>query len=272
MDLEPLPSFLRPPVKETVLGVHFEPLQELRNTHLGAFWERLGPEWPDVTDAHALPPQFERFDDSAVFGPSLGIFLTDQPTVREQIRNADKNRMLQIQNGQVHYNWLGHGGAEYARYPVILDEFTSLFRAFRDFLVLNRVGECLPIQWEVTYVNHIPKGSVWTSPADWNRVFRYAPSATVNAGGARLESINGEWHYEIEPKRGRLHVIVQHGKQPGTKGEPLIVLTLTARGPIDKSDLDGVRHGLDLGRETIVRAFKDLTSNEAHTFWGIEND
>ncbi len=272
MDSEPLPSFLKPPVKETVLGVHFEPLQRLRHTHLGAFWKRLGPEWDDVTDAHALPPQFERFDDSAVFGPSLGIFLTDQPTIRAQIRNADKSRMLQIQNGQFHYNWLGHGGAEYARYPILLAEFTTLFQSFQEFLVLEGVGECLPIQWEVTYVNHIPKGSVWDSPSDWLGLFRCAPFATVDAGGALLETFNGEWHYEIEPKRGRLHVNLQHGKHPGIKDEPLIVMTLTGRGPFDRSDPGGLAHGLDLGRETIVRAFKDLTSKEAHRYWGIEND
>jgi hypothetical protein len=56
------PSYLRPPVVETILGVQFKPLRGLQNAHLGAFWKTLGDEWPTVADAPPLEPQFERFD------------------------------------------------------------------------------------------------------------------------------------------------------------------------------------------------------------------
>lgn len=61
------------------------------------------------------------------------------------------------------------------------------------------------------------------------------------------------------------------------KDEPLEILRLmlTARGPItqDESREDSqLGAGLDLGRERIVRAFFELTSEEAHKYWGVHND
>jgi hypothetical protein len=35
------PDYERPPVVETVLGVQFDPLPDLCNAHLGAFWGTL---------------------------------------------------------------------------------------------------------------------------------------------------------------------------------------------------------------------------------------
>jgi hypothetical protein len=40
---------------------------------------------------------------------------------------------------------------------------------------------------------------------------------------------------------------------------------LTARGPTNAGELYG---GLDLGRETIVRAFASLVTDEANKYWG----
>lgn len=54
MDEQNLPSFERPPVIETMLGVQFQPLPALRSAHLGAFWKTLGEEWPVVLDASII--------------------------------------------------------------------------------------------------------------------------------------------------------------------------------------------------------------------------
>ncbi len=53
----------------------------------------------------------------------------------------------------------------------------------------------------------------------------------------------------------------------------MIVLTFTARGSLGDTDgdLQAVLDGLDLGRETIVRSFRDFMTETANTYWGLKN-
>ena len=55
--------------------------------------------------------------------------------------------------------------------------------------------------------------------------------------------------------------------------EEIVVLTLTARGPLPESDADlpSIIAGLNLGRHTIVRSFRELMSDAANAYWGLKD-
>jgi uncharacterized protein (TIGR04255 family) len=265
----PLPSFRRPPVVETTLGVQFHQLSSFTNAHLGAFWKSLGPGWPSVNDEPALPPQIEQFGDDQMYRlvGSLKLRLSDKPQMRVQIRNAQKNRMVQLQNGRLHYNWLGTD-EDYPRYRTIRPGFVNTLDRFRQFVTDEGLGELRPNQWEVTYVNHMPRGTVWQTASDWARVLNWRAMFTAAMPGVPLETIVDGWHYEIEPKRGRLHIDFHHGRAGDPTGPEVLVLTLTARGPVREGEAGlGVDDGLNLGHNVIVRSFANITSDEAQRFW-----
>ena len=272
MTVEPLPDYSQPPVVETVVGIQFEPLSRFSTAHLGAFWKALGAEWPHVSDAPPLEPQFEQFGESVNWGKlEVQLRVMKTPSARLQIRSAAGDRMIQVQNGRFHLNWLGHGGDEYPRYARIRDEFVDRFRQFREFVRREGLGDLQPNQWEVTYVNHMPRGTVWNGPEDWT-FFLPLGQVTRTAAGAPLESFGGEWHFLIPPNAGRLHVQWRHGRQSGSPELELIVLTLTARGPIQQAEDESQSiAGLDLGRETIVRSFQAFTSTDANRYWGLKH-
>lgn len=265
------PSFLAPPVIERVLGAQFNPIQAFTNAHLGAFWTSLGPEWPEVTDAPLLPQEQERFGKERIWD-KLGLIrlsLTDTPAARVQIRRRDGNRMIQVQNGRILYNWLGRGVTEYVRYPALRGEFLEIYERFRQFLAGAGVGEPRLNQWEVTYVNHLPIGTVWNTPNDWNRVFSSQVSLPVRVQNSELESFSGQWHYVIGQNRGRLHVELRLGWEDlqNAPAREILIFKLTARGPT-RPEVDGsLESGLDLGHDTIVNSFKQLTSAEARKVW-----
>jgi len=264
---EPLPSFDRPPVIETVLGVQFNPIGGFSNAHLGAFWEKLSAKWPDVVDAPPLDPVFEQFaEQQAWIGRGMQLSFSKTRPARFQIRNAHKDRMIQIQNGRFHYNWLLSQGTEYPRYSRVRSEFDQHLNDLRLYLEDKSLGAIDPNQWEVTYVNHIPKDTVWSKPEDWGGLFPTLPMQAARTSAASLESFSGQWHFMIAPERGRLHVEIRHGRQQSDEPSELLIMTLTARGPVSTDGLD-LNQGLDLGRETIVRAFADLTSEKAHKQW-----
>ena len=142
-------NYESPPVVETVVGVQFDRLSNFTNAHLGAYWHHIGVDhWPTPVDAPPLTSQFERFHDSSNWGGGFNLHLTQDPASRMQLKNHDGSRMLQIQNGRMHHNWLGEEGGEYPRYEAVRDEFEKYLRSFIEFASihkLDRKGNCLEL-------------------------------------------------------------------------------------------------------------------------------
>lgn len=266
----PVSLFRNPPVVEVVLGVQFAPLLNFTSGHLGWFWrECLGREWPRVVDAPPLPNQFETFEKRHGTPPMFQVKLgaaTRAP--RLQISNQGGDRLIQVQQTRFIYNWQKkEGEAIYPSFTGMRAEFEGLFRYFHDFAVASDLGEVVPNQWEVTYVDQIPRGELWQTPADWHRVLPCLFGSCPGITGLTLEGASGEWEYEIPPARGRLHLAAQAGVTDS--GEPTLLLQTTARGPIGK-ELD-LSSGLDLGHDVARRAFLSITSPEAQTAWGRQS-
>lgn len=273
----PDPDYERPPVVETVLGIQFDQLPQFRNAHLGAFWKCLDQgEWTTVSDAPLLLQQFELFGQGAEWEPRLRFHLSSDPSCRLQIRNASHDRMIQVQNSRLHVNWLGKGDQPYPRHGALFDEFFQILGSFTNFVAQAELGEFRPNQWEITYINHLNRGTVWNSPAEWN-FFTPLCGLTTLAGIAEGESFGGEWHFVIPGQMGRLHIGWQHGKEdadsPDTAASDFVRITLTGRGPVAHGgdQVAEIRSGLELGRKTIVHAFRRLTSKDANRFWGLKD-
>ncbi|MCO6455395.1 MAG: TIGR04255 family protein [Pirellulaceae bacterium] len=262
-------DFTNPPVIELVLGVQFEPVG-LTNAHFGWFWRsHLGAGWESPREVDRAPEQIENFgEDFGLRIPRLGIRLQTSPVVnRLQLTHRSGDRMIQMQDTRFFYNWI-RKNEEYPRYDSVKNGFQMAFEGFQNWIQEEGLGELRANQWEVIYVNHFARGTVWEDSSDWHRVLPGLLSPVVNYGGTRFENMNGEWRSEIPEQKGRLHLLLRH--QPGRRSkEPrsdAIVLQLTARGPVD----DSVRllDGFNIGHEAIVRSFLDITSNEAQEYWG----
>ncbi len=271
----PLPEYADPPVVETVLGVQFERLPVFTNAHLGAFWKSLDQkEWIEVADAPAVPPQFERFSEAAKWARGVSLQLTPIAPGRIQIKNAAGDRMLQLQNGRLHFNWLGGTGTQYPRYEAVRKGFATSYEWLDAFIREGKLGELRANQWEVTYINQIPQGSVWQTVDDWKFFLPLRGVPTVD-GTIVGEDFEGQWHFVIPPQRGRLHIQWQHALSalPDKPEQEIVQMTLTARGPLagDVEGFQAVLDGLDLGREAIVKAFEALMSKEANQRWGLTN-
>lgn len=177
--------------------------------------------------------------------------------------------MVQVQNGRIHLNWLGHAGGEYPRFANVLPEFQKIYGGIGSFLLGLGLGEVKPNQWEVTYVNHIPKGTVWNTPADVGDLLPKLLAANTGISVGVLERQEAEWHFEIAPQLGRLHISLKHAKRSSPEPDEVLVLTLTARGAI-RSDSTSIADDLKVGRRAIVEAFSEITSPQAQQYWERE--
>lgn len=262
-------DFERPPVVETVVGVQFDPIPSLRNAHFGAYWALIQETdefaWPAVNDAPPIGQEFERFGDAARFAGEFQVQFTNDPSARTMIMSRAKDRLIQLQNGRFHLNWLGHDGREYVRYAAVRQSFDTYWALFSNYLK-DQVGASPKLnQWEVTYVNFMHQGTVWETPEHLTDAFTFV-GTNVRAECGPLESVSTELRFEIAPKRGRLRVRLNPGFDK--QGRPIFNLTLVARGPIGGDGVESYGEGLDLGRESIDRAFASLTTDKARKTWG----
>lgn len=272
-EIENWPEYESPPVIETVLGVQFDRLPGLKNAHLGAFWKTMDPsEWPAVNDGPPLQSMFEEFTESASWAKGLQLQITQDPSSRLMIKSQDQIRMIQLQNGRLHFNWLGQTGARYPHYGNVRKGFISALELFVKFIAQEKLGDIHPNQWEVTYLNHIPKGTVWNDPKDWG-FFRPLAAVPSVQGLVEGESFGGGWSFVIPENRGRLHVQWQHGKRGETGEQEIIVLNFTARGPVSEGGdrVQAILEGVDLGRATIVKSFSKFMTDEANRYWGLKH-
>jgi uncharacterized protein (TIGR04255 family) len=234
-------------------------------------WERFGSVGRP-TDAPPLTEQFEAFGKQSGWNRAIQLKLTQTPAARFQMRNVAGDRMIQVQNCRLDYNWIGLPGQQYPRYRTVRPEFDQVLGEFEKLIADDHLGELVPNQWEVTYVNHMLKGTVWDDPEDWASVLGSLLGPVVVPDGLRFEGFGGHWHFEIEPGRGRLHVELQHAFVGGPEQEEALAMKLTARGPTgkDKEAKAEIDAGLNLGHDVIVTSFEKLTSRDAHDWWNRE--
>jgi uncharacterized protein (TIGR04255 family) len=249
-----------------VLGVQFTPITGFTTAHAGHYWARLEPEkWTQVREVPALEDVFEYFDENQIWrssGPVLRTLTGPEPN-RIQFLNADGEHMLQLQRSRFVYNWRKRE-AQYPSFPSLLPLFLDELENFSGYVADLQGGQLKHNQWEVVYVNQIPRGDLWNQPSEWQNVI---PAAIFPDTFQEPEALSAGWHYKIHGDRGRLHIKLSFVRVDGPQGPEALRLEFTARGPLDEAKGHDLEAGLRLGHETIVRAFEAITTKTAHATW-----
>lgn len=269
-ELGTLPDFEHPPLVETATSVQFAPLSNLSNAMIALLWhEEFREGFPRTEDAEPLETQHEQFDDSLPTYSQFMLRFGRQTAQRLQMLSCDKQWMIQLQNGRLVFNWRKLGEHDYPRWHQTTPRFAESLAKLRRFCTENELGEVLPEQWEVTYANHLIRGKDWDSADDWPVLLPGIFGQSEFHQLLRRESGSADLHFEIRPKRGRLHLDVRHGtRADGDDSVEVLVLRLTARGTLATPDVDAVLNGLNLGRTLIVSTFAHVTGAAIQKRWG----
>lgn len=254
------PEYETPPVIEVVCGIHFKTINAMLAPHLGLLWERYRPEYPFCREVPPLAPVIERFGEA----PRVDLRLADVPPLpRTWFVHKNDNGIVQVQRDRFLHNWKKvRPEDEYPRYPEVIRLFKERLSQFELFLTENNLGKIDPLQYEMTYINHIPLGDGWTNLSEIGKIF---PDFDMRPVEGRFlpkpEGINWRTSFQLPEEAGRLHVTIRHG-QLRDSGIPLILLDLTARGIGSDNSLQNMQNWFDMAREWIVRGFSDLTGED----------
>ena len=257
-----LPKYENPPVIEVVCGILFRPIEAILAPHLGLLWEKFKPEYSGCQEVPPLAPVIERFDEVPV--PAMDFELIGKlPLPRIWFVHSNENGIIQVQRDRFLHNWRKvRPEDEYPHYHNVIEMFRSHLSQFQLFLSEIGVGAPELLQYELTYVNHIPQGDGWTGAEDIRKVF---PDFSWRADTRRFlpgpDGINWQSSFALPNRAGRLHMTIRRGiRRPD--GHPLLLFELTARGIGSDKSPEGMWTWFNLAHEWIVLGFADLTGEE----------
>lgn len=270
-----------PPLAEVVYGAQFRPLPFSVAT-AGRLADRFSRDFPIVEEAAALPTNLEAPPGTSqqrtmlqhglaaglaavAAGPMLQVGV---PRSRLMLLNAEKSSLLQIQPNRFHHNWRKVGAGAYPQFDELMPAFLARWREFRDHIVALLGQGPRPIQYELTYVNHIEAGPLWTPNAPPTRIFPWFTPPLLAAGQAL--TLETGIHQVLPKLRGRFHMVTRTARRVAD-GHHVLVAEFTVRGapvrPLDDSDLEV---WMTDAHEQILTAFVDMTGPEAHAIWGLK--
>jgi len=256
--LSSLPDYDNPPVTEVVFGIQFNKLDAIKAPDTGILWEKLGrKEYPECKEMPPLPHVIERFDVPSPQPQPITIEeISHPPLPRLFFINTSKNHLIQVQQDRLHQNWRKlKSDDKYPRYAELYPKFIKSWKLFTSFVNEFNLGTLKPNQYELTYVNHIPRGEGWINLTDIENVF---PEFQCKVGNRFLpEPENIAWRkiFRLPNDNGRLHVSLRLALSRELK-DRIMILDLTARGFIpNKMDV-----WFNMAHEWIVKGFADLTA------------
>ncbi len=255
-----LPSYKKPPVNDVICGMRFHTPAKLRIPHIGLLWNKFRMDYPRIQHA---PP----------ITSAKGELLIDQesglPIQRVWFINKSDDQLIQFQFDRFYFNWRRKEG-EYPRYPHVIEHFERVLNIVEIFFKEFDLGDITPIEYELSYINHISKGEGWETIDDLSRIFSdFVWEQRVGRFLPNPSGIVWKTEFPLQEKMGRLAVTLNQATRTEDK-VPLFVLELKANGLDNSADKKAFRKWFDAAHEWIVRGFTDITTPEIHQIWERE--
>jgi len=255
-------DFQRPPVAETALGVVFAPLSGWSVLHFGLLWERFRELYPETEIKTAGGVGELRFNAAE------GIDFNAAP-IKALFVERGGNQLVQIQRNAFIRNWRQtEQTVQYEHYENVRPLFERDWQTFCAFLEDEKLGPIEVVQCEVTYINQLVRGNEWKTFDDVSRIFRLWSRADTESLRAS-QMVSFMTVFELPDNAGTLQVVLQPGIRKRDNKE-IIQFSLTATGKPAGSGLREILDWLDLGHIAVVSSFRDLTTPEMHSHWGIK--
>lgn len=195
------------------------------------------------------------------------------PIPRLWFVNEDQTQLIQFQPDRFIYNWRKVGstsGADYPRYEAIRARFTEQYLRLKSFLSSQDLGDLAPNQCEVTYVNDIHSQENEDLVPSLGEVIRFWRDPPPLGALSPLEDARLLFRSPLQATDGSFLGRLTVAAEPAGRHDKarVVRLSLTTRGvPMQDTD-EGILQFFDLGRDRIVRAFTEMTTEQMHARWG----
>src|SRR3990172_9115889 len=221
-----LPSYRKPPVNEVVCGMRFSTPEKLRLPHIGPLWDKFRADYPNIQHAQPI---------ASTIGEVPIDVVTGFPIPRFWLINRSDDQLVQFQFDRLYFNWRRRQ-SEYPRYPFVIEQFEHVLHTIEAFLKEYDLGELNPIEYELNYINHIPKGEGWDTIEDLPKIFQdFGWTQRSERFLPKPANITWAMEFPMQGQMGRLIISLKQATRIEDK-VPLFVLELSTRGFIGTGD------------------------------------
>ena len=189
------------------------------------------------------------------------------PLPRVWFIHRNDNELIQVQRNRFLYNWRKRqSNDEYPGYEKVVENFERYLSCFEEFLATENLGNLVAIEYELTYIDIIPKGHGWENPGDLAKVFPNLLSLTkqsVFLNGVQV--INLQTILGLPNNLGQLIVSIRNAQRiPGN--QQIIYIESKA---VSSGSYKPIRGWFNTAHNTIGKFFSNLVSKEIQEkFWG----
>lgn len=231
--VEPLDD---PPIVEVACGCIFSELDRLDPVVVGVYWNERRRDYP----RHDLQPAITDRPVVAMAGQVTLTLRQGVPPVRTWFISEDDEFLVQIQSDRFYVNWRKRAG----HYPRFTPEPGGVgvrtleeFARFRDFCMREIGQEPVPLQAQLTKVDHIVQHQHWETFAELARMVpwltdfsRFSHSGTPSIN-VRFTEPRDEGHVSVA-----LDMLPAEAVQPAARGHVLkIEATATKTTAADRA-------------------------------------
>lgn len=265
-----LPDFNNPPLVEVGMSVQFEPLQNLHVVHLGQLGARFSGHFPR-TEEYPLVDRVKE-DFSPPTPPTAMLQVSARPPLPcVGFSSQDGSELIRVQPDRFSYNWRqARPDLPYPRYESVRDNFRRNLEEFKDFIESEQLGDWLPTQCDIIYVNHIFTGSIESAHGNLGEILTLWSPDVSEGDPPEFENITVTMQQIVTDEKkdpiGRFYVQCEPAYSIG-ENRPLWKINLSVRGAPAGSDVESVMNFMGKGRETIVRGFTSITTRQMHELW-----
>ena len=254
---QPIIKYENPPIDEIICGIRFGSIEQLRSGHLGILWQKFRRDFPNIEDQNLVGP-VSRGDSEN----SNNILLP-----RVWFIHENENELIQVQYNRFLHNWRKiRLDDEYPGYDKIIENFEKYLSRFREFLVEENLGNLVTKEYELSYIDLIPRGYGWENFGDLGKVF---PSLLSSTGqsilSTNISSINWQTILDLPNNHGRLRIAIRSAARISDNHQ-LLHIEFNAHG--NRQD-ESMRVWFDIAHNAVTELFSNLVSKEIQEkFWG----
>lgn len=246
-----------PPIDEIVCGIRFNPIKGLQSGHFGILWQKFRSDFPRTEDQNLVGP---------VSQEDLGS--PDKPPLpRVWFIHENENELIQVQRNRLLHNWRKRRpDDEYPGYEKVVENFERYLSYFEEFLTEENLENLVPREYELTYIDLIPKGHGWENSSDLAKIFPNLLSPTRQSlllNG--IQGINWQTIFGLPNNVGQLIVSIRNAQRV-PDNQQLLQIEFKA---LSSGSYKPIRGWFNTAHNAITQLFSHLVSNEIQEkFWG----